>query len=348
MNPLISVIVPVYNAEKYLQRCIDSIISQTFESFELILIDNSSTDSSLAICKKNEGEFAQIRVLCEEKKGASSARNTGLINALGEYVTFVDSDDTIEIDYLSELYKSIKRHDAGLSCIGFIVLRKSLNFAPEYQRESLEELFEFPLLETQAQFLLETNRLNYVCGKLYKMTIIRQHNIMFDDSFPHGQDTVFNCAYLPHCKKLSVSNYYGYDYYKYENGTLSSAYYEDKYCDEVKICDKLSEMLVKISEVEADSFLLVKRYIKIAVAGVVEIYKNRKMSRHTKVRLINNIIRSERFISSYDLLPANKKTYYMRIMRTGNARRVIYAYDKAILMEKILRLKSRLLRRTND
>lgn len=99
-NPKISVIVPVYNTEKYLRRCIDSILNQTFTDFEVLLINDGSTDSSGAICDEYAKQDSRIRVFHKENGGVSSARNLGLDNILGEYVTFVDSDDMISLEAL--------------------------------------------------------------------------------------------------------------------------------------------------------------------------------------------------------------------------------------------------------
>lgn len=101
-NPLISVIVPVYNVEKYLSRCIDSILSQTFTDFELLLIDDGSKDHSGSICDEYAKTDSRIRVFHKENGGVSSARNIGLDNAKGEWVSFVDADDIIEQDYFPD------------------------------------------------------------------------------------------------------------------------------------------------------------------------------------------------------------------------------------------------------
>ena len=97
---MISIITPVYNAEKYLRCCIDSIIAQTFTDFELLLIDDGSKDKSGAICDEYAAKDARIRVFHKENGGVSSARNLGLDNAKGEWITFIDSDDWVKQDYL--------------------------------------------------------------------------------------------------------------------------------------------------------------------------------------------------------------------------------------------------------
>ena len=116
--PKISIIVPVYNVEKYLRKCIDSILNQTFKDFELILIDDGSTDESGKICDEYNLKDNRIKVIHKENGGLSSARNAGLDIAQGEYIGFVDSDDWIELDMYEELYKICKENDTDVGIVG--------------------------------------------------------------------------------------------------------------------------------------------------------------------------------------------------------------------------------------
>ena len=102
-NPAISIIIPVYNAENYLRRCIDSVLSQSFTDFELILVDDGSKDKSPQICDEYASQDTRVRVIHKANGGVSAARNDGLDIAKGEYITFIDSDDWVERDYLSTL-----------------------------------------------------------------------------------------------------------------------------------------------------------------------------------------------------------------------------------------------------
>ena len=117
--PQISVIVPVYNAEKYLHRCIDSILAQTFSDFELLLIDDGSKDNSGRICDEYAAKDSRIRVFHKKNGGVSSARNMGLDNAKGDWITFVDSDDWVKQDYL---YSMISQPDADLIMSSFDII----------------------------------------------------------------------------------------------------------------------------------------------------------------------------------------------------------------------------------
>ena len=104
---LISIIIPVYNSEKYLQRCIDSIKSQTYNNIEILLIDDGSTDNSLQICNENALKDSRINVIHKKNTGVSDTRNIGIAKSKGKYVSFIDSDDYIEKNYIKKLYNAI-------------------------------------------------------------------------------------------------------------------------------------------------------------------------------------------------------------------------------------------------
>jgi glycosyltransferase involved in cell wall biosynthesis len=122
-GPLVSVIVPVYKAEKWLHRCVDSILAQTMENFELLLIDDGSPDRSGEICDEYAAKDSRVRVFHKENGGVSSARNLGLDNAQGEWISFVDADDLVEENYIAELLSSAK-NDGSLVISG---LKKEKN-----------------------------------------------------------------------------------------------------------------------------------------------------------------------------------------------------------------------------
>ena len=119
-RPLLSVIVPVYKAEKYIHKCISSILNQTFKDLELILVDDGSPDNSGVICDEYATKDSRVKVFHQENGGVCVARNTGLDNATGEYVFFVDSDDYILTDTLETLYTDVLNHNADIA-VGFIL-----------------------------------------------------------------------------------------------------------------------------------------------------------------------------------------------------------------------------------
>ena len=127
-NPKISVIVPVYNAEKYLHRCIDSILNQTFPDFELLLIDDGSKDQSGEICDEYAKKDSRVKVFHKENGGVSSARNVGIDNAVGEYICFCDSDDWVEKTWLLSFFERMCDNDMLITSFNIYENEKKVEF----------------------------------------------------------------------------------------------------------------------------------------------------------------------------------------------------------------------------
>lgn len=186
--PMISVIVPVYNTEKYLDRCIQSILAQTYSNFELLLVDDGSTDSSGAICDRYAEQDSRVRVFHKPNGGVSSARNLGLDNAKGEWITFVDSDDWIEYCSFDTFIKSA---DSDL-IIASMCFEQSGNIGnfPTLGKLEYKEL----------DYILAENIDHYSvcspCSKIFKNSIIRDSRIRFNEKICFGEDSLFVKAYL--------------------------------------------------------------------------------------------------------------------------------------------------------
>lgn len=213
-NPQISVIVPVYNVEKYLPICIDSILQQSFTDFELLLIDDGSLDNSGAICDEYAQKDERIRVFHQKNGGVSTARNLGLNNALGKYICFVDSDDSVEADYLKRLIDALleDREQIGLIIGGFKI------YTPE--GKDIGEVKLSRNLFYTADFgkaFVEDNicKLGYVCSKLYNNSILKINNIRFNEKIHCCEDLLFMLNYLFYCDYLLFNDSLDYNYVKY-------------------------------------------------------------------------------------------------------------------------------------
>ena len=205
---MISIIVPVYNTEKYLDRCIQSILAQTYTDFELLLINDGSTDSSGAICDKYAERDSRVRVFHKENGGASSARNVGLDNAKGEWVTFCDSDDWVYSGWL-ENYDVTNNSIYDLICQG-IECSKRLSINDTCDKYS----FDFSgTIKDGLLLLKEYNIIGYTVIKLFKKNVIEKYKIRFDERLKFKEDEVFVLNYMMHCEKMLSSNKVGYYYY---------------------------------------------------------------------------------------------------------------------------------------
>lgn len=177
-NPMISVVVPIYNVERYLRRCIDSVTSQDFDDYEIVLVDDGSTDKSSCICEDYARHNSKIRYLRKENGGLSSARNYGLKFSMGQYVTFIDSDDYLDSEYLSHLYRLVGKYNADIATCFYSIERGGITnpWRPTDEKET-------PLSSRDALLCLFQSREIDVCAvcKLFKRSL-------FDGiTFPEGK-----------------------------------------------------------------------------------------------------------------------------------------------------------------
>lgn len=213
--PEISVIVPVYNTEKWLRRCVDSILAQTFTGFELLLIDDGSTDGSPSICDEYAGKDSRIRVFHKSNEGVSSTRNLGIVNSVMVFLTFIDADDWVEPDYLENL---LAGKGCDLSVCNYkidgsdIVWNININDGIQ-NRNDIRVMFENGNF-TGCSFLGPVY-------KLFKSAIIVRENLRFNEYISSGEDSLFVLEYFCH-----INNYYGTDkklyHYWQPGGELSS------------------------------------------------------------------------------------------------------------------------------
>lgn len=221
MEPIISVIVPVYRAEKYLADCVESILQQSFSDFELLLIDDGSPDGSGVMCDTYCEKDARVRVIHKENGGVSSARNVGMDQAQGKYIVFVDSDDYLGENYLQALYAV--QQTAKESNV--FVLSDYQPFSPSgMESREFSAAFTVSLFggknDTEAFRRLVFGFLIYppYC-KLYQRDIIERYKLRFNQKLRSAEDFDFNCRYIRHVEKIiytpSVQYFYRVDYKQY-------------------------------------------------------------------------------------------------------------------------------------
>lgn len=205
----VSIIIPVYNAEAHIRHCLNSILSQKFEDYELLLINDGSTDNSENICNEYAEKDSRIKVYHQKNAGVSAARNKGLKNANGEWITFVDSDDYIRDNYFAALEK---QNDAD-----WILLN--------IERE-IDNQLEFFLKFDNKYFPINSFIKKYSLypdfpspwGRFFKSQIINKNKIRFNNELKFGEDAVFNINYLQYCQTIYTSNSSSYVYRDTEGG----------------------------------------------------------------------------------------------------------------------------------
>ena len=203
--PKVSIIVPIYNSETHLSRCIDSILAQTYSDFELILVNDGSIDNSGKICEEYAQKDSRIIVIHKENGGTSSARNIGMEKSLGEYITFVDSDDTIYPNYLCTFSYNADLEVAGLETIGSNL---EIDYPDSYNKlEKPSDIYKWFTHNSHRKYLTS------ICCKLFNRNIVISNALKFNCYVTYGEDTIFIYNYLSCCKNISLIQCVIYKYY---------------------------------------------------------------------------------------------------------------------------------------
>lgn len=236
--PKVSVIIPVYNAERYCCDTISSVLNQTYKNFELILVDDGSTDNSLRIIKDFANNESRIKVVHTENYGVSHARNVGLSYATGEWIHFIDSDDYIEPNMMEEMYSIISKHndaDVVISGVKKIFESESKYEIQRFNNMSLNNRKEIGNYLLSMNFTQRDMLLNYLWNRWIKRSIISSNNILFDESLSLGEDFVFNCEVIKKSSCIMLLEDAYYNYYIRGDQSLISRFHRDELDRRIKI-----------------------------------------------------------------------------------------------------------------
>ena len=244
---MVSIIIPIYKAEKFIRRCIDSVLTQTYKDWELILVDDGSPDNSGRICDEYSQKDSRIRVFHKHNGGVSSARNIGLDEARGDRITFIDADDYVFKNYLEVLISS----EADLVTCGF----KGINKMSSTPKKGYYEGTSF---RTNIPIFYNTKQTATPWAKLFKRSIIESNNLRFDQALKLTEDTVFVFHYLTGCSR----------------GNYLSAVHAGAGADVYDIIGFKHRFFVMLNDNKAVAEIaqLFKRGYKLAVIAAVQAY----------------------------------------------------------------------------
>lgn len=233
---LVSIIIPAYNAERYIERCLRSVEAQTCANYECICVDDGSVDRSGKIFKEFAARDQRFVYICQQNAGPSAARNRGLEEAKGEYILFVDIDDTIEPDYLEKLVGGIERSGADICCCGYRYKGK--------ENYSFNDFFPISKM-TKNEFLkrLFMHTGGCVWSGIYKRPIINQNGIRFNVHYRMSEDQLFKLQYFLKCSRFSSIDYNGYNYWENAD-SLSRILDYDKWHKQIGLMDYMGSILL--------------------------------------------------------------------------------------------------------
>lgn len=312
-KPFFSIIMPVYNTEKYLNKAINSILNQTFKAFELILIDDCSSDKSYMICRDYVNKDNRIKLLKNDiNLGVAKSRNRALNNISGIYLTFVDSDDYIEVNLLEEVYKFLVSQE-----VDFLKYSCKEEYANEKDEVVYSKIcqvnncFFHDKIEIQNQ-IINMERIplfGYLWNSFYRIDLIKENKILFDEKCTVNEDFVFNINYISYIKNLYCNDFLGYHYMKRKNNSLSTRKQDNYYKLHImkiylllKICNELNNLTQKNKE---DIYWMYTRYVYSAI----ERYLN-----NNNVKSLINKIKNDKLYKQFlltDFKRINKKAKVM-------------------------------------
>lgn len=300
----VSIVIPVYNASKYLKECLDSVIKQTYEDIEIILVDDGSVDNSGKICDEYGDLDKRVVVLHGKNSGVSTARNNGIKSSTGDYVTFIDSDDIIHKDYIKKLVNNL--NGDSLSVCQIENFYNEVNFSNN--DDNSIELDKNHFIE-----LCRMNLLNTPCCKLFNLDILRENKIFFDTKLSLGEDLLFNLDYLKHIDKIIVANQKLYYYRRSDNDTLSTSYNSKMFDIQLLLFDKYTGFFDKIS-MNKEMMILFDSYRFSVITTVIENeFKNKDISFTKRYLNAKNIVNNNRFMEAINKIkyPSKKMLYFL-------------------------------------
>ena len=314
---LVSVIIPVYNAEKFLDKSVLSVISQSYQNLELILVDDGSTDNSKQICDNYANNDKRIKIINQKNSGPATARNNGVLHAQGEYIFFLDADDLIESFTIEVLTAEYQNNETDLVMGNFSkllpngqVVKQNVSFHPE--QEPFEGDKKILSVEETANFVRHflkypsNHLISYCWARLYKTSIIKDNKIMANADMKLFEDFVFNLEYLKHIKNIMFINKSVYTYVMHENHVSASMGIVDgdSLTHDMNIFRTKAEEYFQVTKEFLTQKVIIQKEVGHALVHYVIIFfirTCRLVNKSNKVKIhdeINKVITSPVFIKS--------------------------------------------------
>ena len=324
-KPLVSIIVPVYNVEDYLEKCLDNLICQTYENIEIILIDDGSTDKSSQICDEYAAKDS-IAVIHKTNEGVSAARNDGLKAANGQLIMFVDSDDWIETDTCEIAVSAMEESGADVVMWSYISENNG-NQSPKtifgsdtvFEGTDVTEKLHRRLFGLMGEELAHPEYADSLCpvwGKLYKKELIMNNNISFVGLSEIGsyEDGLFNIEVFSQIKKAVYLNKCLYHYRKENTSSVTSGYRKDLFEKWQNLFDLMQKYIHK-NNLPSDYQSALNNRIALSILGLGLNIMSCNCSAVKKIKMIKEIIKSERYKKAYkdlcfNYFPVHWKLFY--------------------------------------
>ncbi len=285
----ISIIVPVYNVEDKLERCINSILSQTFQDFELLLIDDGSTDNSPKICDEFAEKDQRVKAFHINDIGVSATRNLGLDKAKGKYIGFVDSDDYISDDYFYNLYTAAEKESAEITMCGFALICGSKQGVMLHGFDNSAVLCGEQVKSKLYKNIIENNTIGYfsLWNKLFLREFIEKNKLRLNEQMSFGEDMCFVLDCIKYCNKMCFINTTGYFYEQSAEG-LFSRYRKSMLRDALYCYEKTINDIGDYNVVDTEYIQLTIKYWGYVLRHLQGVIKNEKNKRKELLTVLKN------------------------------------------------------------
>lgn len=323
----VSVIVPVYNVEQYLKRCLDSLVNQTFENIEIIALNNGSIDNSLNILKEYAKKDERIKIIDNDNLGVSEARNIGISQSKGEYIVFVDSDDWIDTNMVEVLHKSIESNDCDLVMCTYVreftdhSKEKVFNLPEEslYVNEEVKDKLLRKLVGPIGRELANPeylDALGTVWAKMYRTSLLKDKDLRFVDlkEIGSGEDTLFNIFVFNEVSKVILLNKPMYHYWRGNSNSITSRYIPD-FVEKRRNYFNYMKDFIKDNNLGNQYEIALNNRICTSVLGMglLECSKSNDISFFNKIKNIKGILKEDYIDSAYKNLELSNFAIHWRV-----------------------------------
>ncbi|RTY92305.1 glycosyltransferase [Flavobacterium sp. GT3R68] len=332
LNPILSIIIPVYNAADYLQDCIESIISQTFGDCEFIFINDGSTDNSQSVLEKYLERDSRIILINQKNKGVSEARNRGLTIAKGKYIGFVDADDWVEKEMYQILFDEMESSNCDLVVCN---IKRNFNGTEHISRYNFPTDKVLGLDEIQNEllpYLIKTDDLYSSCNKLFKASIIKEWNIIFPPKNALSEDNIFNMLYFNKMSSFKYIDYSGYNYREVEGSATRNILKKDYFQNVLQLFMFDYRFYMDLKQTDEEIFKLKSEKLINSVISLIHLYfhPTKQMGfvkRYSYIKaMINNEDVQAAIKNNFGQFFENKNKYERFILRSIKDKSTIKLY----------------------
>jgi glycosyltransferase involved in cell wall biosynthesis len=313
MMDLITIIIPVYNAEKYIESCIKSVLQQTYTNLQIVLIDDGSSDKSKQICDEYANVDKRIEVVHKVNGGVSSARNSGIQITRGKYLCFIDADDVVNKNIIQMLYTNLISNNSDMSMCGHATVEIDYNTEKLTYHRPPHFSGDTKGFLKKIDVFLSAESVQGPCAKLLKTSIVTDNKVIFPLDFSFGEDTIFVYNYIKYTTSISSFSDVLYFYKKVNANSLSSKDDNNRIDTYIYLFDKLSKLL---TEFDVPNVNLIEYRLCIAsIACINELYQSTVLPLH-KIRVdnIEKILNKDEIIKSfYNQKNTNFKFFILNI-----------------------------------